>query len=145
MTHIPYRGAALAVADLAGGSLETAITALGSYFAQYKAGTIRFLVVASDKKLRSLPDVPTAAEAGVPGFNAVVWFGVLASKGTPPDVVEKLNRFFNAMLDDPAVQKRYEEVGLEPMKQTPAEFVAYIKRDNAHWGEAVKASGVKME
>jgi tripartite-type tricarboxylate transporter receptor subunit TctC len=74
-----------------------------------------------------------------------VWFGVLASKGTPPDVVQTLNRFFNTMLDDPAVQKRYEEVGLEPMKQSPAEFVAYIKRDNATWGEAVKASGVKME
>ena len=145
MTHVPYRGAALAVTDLATGALETAIAALGSYFVQYKAGTIRFLVVASDKKLRSLPDVPTAAEAGVPGFNAVVWFGVLASKGTPPDIVQKLNRFFNAMLDDPAVQKRYEEVGLEPMKQTPAEFVAYIKRDHATWGEAVKASGVKME
>jgi tripartite-type tricarboxylate transporter receptor subunit TctC len=145
MTHVPYRGAALAVADVASGSIETAIAALASYFGQYKAGTIRLLVVASDRKLRSLPEVPTAPEAGVPGFNAVVWFGVLASKGTPPDVVRTLNQFFNAMLDDPTVQKRYQEVGLEPMKQTVPEFVAYIKRDHASWGEAVKASGVKME
>ena len=145
MTHVPYRGAALAVQDLAAGQIETAIAALASYFTQYKAGTIRLLVVASERKLRSAPEVPTAPEAGVPGFDAIVWFGVLAPKGTPPDIVELLNHHYNALLDEPAVQKRFDEMGLEPMKLSVAQFADRMKRDYVTWGEAVKASGVKME
>ena len=89
--------------------------------------------------------MPTAPEAGVPGFDAIVWFGVLAPKGTPPDIVELLNRHYNALLDDPAVQKRFDEMGLEPMRLSVAQFADRMKRDYATWGEAVKASGVKME
>jgi len=145
LTHIPYKGAAPAVIDLSTGQIEMAIAGLGSYFAQFKAGTIRILVAAHPHRLKSLPDVPSAPEAGLPGFEATVWFGVLAPKGTPGEVIALLNRRINEMLDEPDIVKKLEEGGLEVMRQTPAEFAAQIKRDNAKWGEIVKSTDVKME
>jgi len=145
LTHIPYKGAAPAIVDLATGQIEMAIAGLGSYYAQLKAGTIRILVAAYPRRLKSLPDVPSAPEAGLPGFEATVWFGVLAPKGTPAEVITLLNHRINEMLDDPDAVRRLEEGGLEVMRQTPAEFAAQIKRDNAKWGEVVKSINVKME
>jgi tripartite-type tricarboxylate transporter receptor subunit TctC len=145
MTHVPYRGAGPAVVALAGGEIEGAIAGLGSFQPQLKTGNIRILVAAHNKRLRALPDVPTGTEMGLPGFDATVWFGVLAPKGTPTEIVTLLNRRINQMVDDPAVQKRLEDAGLEPMKMTAAEFTARIKRDHAMWGELVKVAGVKME
>jgi tripartite-type tricarboxylate transporter receptor subunit TctC len=145
LTHVPYRGAGPAVVALAGGEIQSAIAGLGSFQPQLKTGNIKILVAAHNKRLRSLPDVPTGAEIGLPGFDATVWFGLLAPKGTPAEIVALLNRRINEMVDDPAVQKRLEDAGLEPMRMTTEEFAARIKRDHAMWGELVKAAGVKME
>jgi tripartite-type tricarboxylate transporter receptor subunit TctC len=145
LTHVPYRGAGPAVVALAGGEIEAAIAGLGSFAPQLKPGNVRILVAAHDKRLRSLPDVPTGKEIGLPGFEATVWFAVIAPKGTPAEIVTLLNRRINEMVDDPAVLKRLDEGGLEPMKMTPAEFAARIKRDHAMWGALVKTAGVKME
>jgi tripartite-type tricarboxylate transporter receptor subunit TctC len=145
LTHVPYRGAGPAVVALAGGEIEAAIAGLGSFQAQLKSGALRILVAAHSQRMKSLPDVPSGHEIGLPGFEATVWFGVLAPKGTPAEIVALLNRRVGEMIDDPVVQKRFADAGLETMKMTSVQFGERIKRDHAMWGALVKASGVKME
>lgn len=145
LVHVPYRGAAPSIVDLAAGQIQVAIAGLGSFKGQLNSGTVRILVIAQAQRLKSLPSVPSAPDAGYSDLEATVWFGIVASKGTPASVVAILNRHVNAMLDDEAVLKRLDDIGVEPMKQTPEQFTALIKRENAKWGAIIRAAGVKME
>ena len=145
LVHVPYRGAGPAVADLATGQVQASFIGLGAIRGQLQAGTIRALAVAGPKRLSALPDVPTATEAGLPGYEFQSWFGVVTTKGTPPEVVAILNRHINAMLDDPDIQKRMQELGMEPLKETPEQYAARIKRDFQVYGDIVRRANVTLD
>ncbi len=142
LVHVPYRGNAAAYTDLISGQVQFIFADVGSVRAHVQSGTLRGLAVTSAKRLSTLPDIPTVAET-VPGYEAYAWYGFAAPKGTPVDIVDKLNREINAVLTDAALKTRFAELEAEPMVFTPAEFAAFMASEAERWGEAVRASGVK--
>ncbi|OAD12402.1 tripartite tricarboxylate transporter substrate binding protein [Achromobacter insolitus] len=142
--HIPYKGSGPAVSDLLAGQVDMMIDT-GS-LAQVQAGALRALAVASRQRLPALPDVPTFAEAGVKDMYASAWYGIVAPAGTPPDVVQRLNKEVNAVVADPEMKKRMEGMGaLVPEGQTPEAFGAFIRSEIDRYADIVKMSGAKME
>lgn len=145
MTHVPYKGNGPALTDLVGGQVPVAFTDLGSTPPFAKAGRIRILAVASARRSALAPDVPTAAESGLPGWEALGWFGVAAPAGTPVAVVQRLNAEITAILRQPDMRERILATGNEPAPTTPEEFGSFIREEIARWGKVVKDSGSKFE
>jgi tripartite-type tricarboxylate transporter receptor subunit TctC len=143
MTHVPYKGSAPAVNDLLGG--QTQVMFDSSVVPYVKAGKLRALAVTSAKRSSALPDVPTIAEAGLPGYEATAWFGILAPAGTPEPVIAKLNTEISAVLRDPAVTRWMVGQGFEAAGGTPADFATHIRKETAKWARVVKESGATAE
>jgi tripartite-type tricarboxylate transporter receptor subunit TctC len=144
LTHIQYPGNAAAYSDLLAGRVQLIFADLASALQYVKSGGLRGLAVTSLTRSAELPDLPSVAES-VPGYEAYAWYGFAAPRGTPPDVVETLNRAVNASLADPAVKTRFATLGAEAMTFTPAEFGAFMTSETGRWGEVVKAAGLKPE
>ncbi len=143
MLHVPYKGSAPAVSDLLAGQINLMFD---SSVAPYvKSGKLRALAVTSAKRSPVLPDVPTMAEAGLPGYEATAWFGILAPAGTPPSIVDKLNKNLVAILRDAEVRKWMQSQGADAIGDTPSEFAAYIKTETAKWACVVKEAGVSAD
>ena len=142
LTPVHYRGAGPALADLLAGQVQAIFVGLGVVRTQ---SAVKVLAVSQGKRLAAGPAIPTAAEAGLPGFELTTWFGVVAPRGTPGRIVTQLNRQIHAMLDDPLVQKRLGEGGLEPLKESPAQFGERMRRDHERFRDIVKAAGLKPE
>jgi tripartite-type tricarboxylate transporter receptor subunit TctC len=142
MQHVPYRGSAPAMQDLLTNRVQVIFDNLPGSIAHIKAGTLRALGVTAGKRAQALPDVATIGET-VPGYEAVVWYGIVAPKGTPPEVVDTLNTAVNAVLADPKLKARLAELGGEPMPMTPAEFGKLIADETEKWAKVVKFSGAK--
>jgi tripartite-type tricarboxylate transporter receptor subunit TctC len=140
---VPYRGMAPVVNDLIGGHIALGISDPPSAKGAMEAGKIEVLAITSAKRFALLPDIPTVAESGLPGFEANGSFGIVAPTGTPPDVIAKLNAAFVAVLNDPAVIERIHALGAEPMPMTPPEFAAYIARDLDKWLKVVQGITAK--
>ena len=145
VTHIHYRGAGPAIADVAAGQVDMTFLGLGAVRGQVDAGLVKALAVSQPKRLAAAPNIPTAAEAGLPNFEFVTWFGVGAPRGTPPEVIATLVRAIHAMQDDPEIQKRLSESGLEPLEESQAEFAKRIRRDYDQLGPVVEALGIKPQ
>lgn len=145
IVHVPYRGAAPAVAATAAGQVEMTFIGLGSAQPLLPTGKIRVLAVASKTHLAAAPQIPTAAESGLPGYEFSTWLGLVTARGTPAQAIGILNRAVAAMVKDPATLKRLSDSGLEPMSGTPAEFEARIRADYAKFGKLVKLAGLKAE
>jgi tripartite-type tricarboxylate transporter receptor subunit TctC len=145
MVHMPYRGAGQAVADLTAGYLPFMVTNMITASPLVHAGRLRAYGVTSAKRSAALPEVPTLAEAGVPGYEAVQWYGLLAPAGTPRAIIAKLHESVARALQDPATRKRLIESGAEPIGNAPAEFARVIQADLAKWGKIVTAAGIKAE
>lgn len=145
LVHVPYRGSGPAVNDLVGGQVDVMFDNLPSSIGQIRAGALRPIAVTSAQRSPALPDVPTIAESGVPGFDASSWFALFAPAGTPKAVVDKLNAEVLKALQDPAVKQRYAEVGAEMRPMTPAEFASFVKSETEKWAKVVKASGAKVD
>jgi tripartite-type tricarboxylate transporter receptor subunit TctC len=145
ITHIPYRGAGPALQDLIGGQLDLMFDGLGSSASHVKSGRIKALAVASAKRAPGFPDVPTAAEAGVPGYEVSTWYGLWAIKGTPPEVVERMTEEVKKALASPEIQRNWTSAGSDIPNMSQAEFTAMISSEMARWAEVVKSSGVKLE
>ncbi len=145
LTHVQYRGAGPAVTDLVGGQVHVVFVGYGAVRPHIAAGKLRALAVAQARRLPSAPDIPTADEAGLRGFEFTTWFGVVAPKGTPDAVVSILVRQIHAWQDDPAVQKRLSDGGMEALKETSAQFRERIRSDNERFRDVVKAMGLKAE
>jgi tripartite-type tricarboxylate transporter receptor subunit TctC len=143
--HVPYRGAGPAVNDTIGGHVQMTFVGLGAVRAPVDAGMLKILAVAQSTRLKDAPQYPTSAEAGLPGYEFVTWFGVLAPKGTPVAIVDKLVKHIHAMQDDPEVQKRLATAGLEPLRETPEQFGARIRRDHERFRDIVKAANLKPQ
>jgi tripartite-type tricarboxylate transporter receptor subunit TctC len=144
MQHVPYRGSAPAMQDLLTNRVQVMFDNLPGSVAHIKAGTLRALGVTAGKRAEALPDVPTIGET-VPGYEAVIWYGIVAPKGTPPEVVDTLNNAVNAVLADPQLKARLAALGGEPMPMTPAQFGKLIADETEKWGKVVKFSGAKAD
>ncbi len=144
-THIPYKGVAPALTDLMEGRVQVMSVGLGPVATLVQAGKLRALAVGSKRRQSATPDIPTAAEAGLPGYEVVTWWGTLAPKGTPGDIIRLLNRQSNAITSDAQVKQRFRELVVEPLGGTPEEFAAVIKSDLVLWRGVVQSTGVKAE
>jgi tripartite-type tricarboxylate transporter receptor subunit TctC len=145
ITHIPYRGAGPALQDLIAGQVDMMFDGLGSSSSHIKTGKIRALAVASATRAPGFPDVPTTAEAGVPGYEVSTWYGIWATKGTPNDVVERMGAEVRKALASPELKTIWHNSGSEIPQMTQAQFTSMIAAEISRWGQVVKAAGVKME
>jgi tripartite-type tricarboxylate transporter receptor subunit TctC len=143
--HVPYRGAGPAVNDVVGGHIQLTFVGLGAVRAPVDAGLAKILAVAQPQRLKSAPQYPTSAEAGLPGYEFVTWFGIVAPKGTPAPIIAKLVKHIHAMQDDPEVQRKLADGGLEALKETPEQFGARMRRDYDRFRDIVKAAKLKPE
>jgi tripartite-type tricarboxylate transporter receptor subunit TctC len=144
LVHVPYRGSGPARIDLLGGQVQLMFDPIASSIGHVKAGQLRALAVASATRSEVLPDVPTIAET-VPGYESDTWYGIGAPAGTPPEIVERLNREINAGLADPALKARLAELGGTIVTGSPDDFRRLIVAETAKWGKVVKFAGIKAE
>jgi tripartite-type tricarboxylate transporter receptor subunit TctC len=144
MLHVPYKGAGPALQDLMGGQVQVIFDNLPSSAGHIKGGRLRALAVTSEQRDPSLPNVPTVAET-VPGYEATAWFGIGMPKGTPKDVIDKVNAEINRMLADPKMRERLAELGGKPIPGTPEDFGKVIAAETAKWEKVVISSGAKVE
>jgi tripartite-type tricarboxylate transporter receptor subunit TctC len=145
LTHIPYKGTGPAIIDLLGGHIPMAFAPVPATHENAQNGKLRMLAVTSASRSTLLPDVPTIAEAALPGFEAVLRYGLVAPPGTPLPIIERLNAALNSALASDEVHKRLAIDGAEPLSGTPADYANDIDREETQWSKVVKASGAKAE
>jgi len=143
--HIPYAGAAPAQLGLLAGQTDFMFDNLASALAQVKAGKLLAFAVTTPRRAESMPDVPTMAESGLPGFDVSTWFGIFAPAGTPPAVVERLNKEFTAALRSPEMRERLARMGAEPAPMTPGDFQQFVRSELAKYEKVVKFSGARVD
>ena len=142
VVHVPYRGTVLALTDVLGGQIQVTFSGLASAIEYIRAGRLRALAVTTATRSDALPDVPTVGEF-VPGYEASIWFGVGAPKGTPTEIVENLNKEINAGLADPKIKAQLADLGGAVLALSPAEFGKLIAAETEKWGKVVKFAGIK--
>ena len=145
MNHVPYKGDAGVLADVMAGQVSLSFSNMPAYTPQIKAGRIRALAVSTSKRSPAAPEIPTMAEAGVPGYVAVAWFGLLAPAKTPRDIVNRLSTETARILKMPDVNSRLSDLGAEPVGSTPAEFDAHIKSEIVKWAKVIKDANVELQ
>ena len=145
MQHVPYKGTAPALTDLIGGQIEVMFDTPSSMMPHVKAGKIRALGVAADKRVGGALDVPTFAESGMPGFLAGTWSMVLAPAGTPPEIVARLSSEIAKITRAPAFRERFDALGILPVGNTPDEALAFLKSEVSKWGKVIRDANVKVD
>jgi len=145
MNHIPYKGSAQAVTDLLGGQVAAAMPGLAAMRGHIREGRARALAVTGARRSPAVPDVPTMIESGVKGYELYVWMGILAPKGTPTPIIERLHREFVTALRAPAVKSFMETAAIEPVGSTPAEFGAFFREERARWAKIVRETGARID
>ena len=145
LVHVPYRGSGQATTDLLGGTVPMSMPGTAGMVKHIKAGKLRPLATTGVMRSPQLPDVPTLAESGLAGYSAYVWMGLLAPKGTPPAIIERLHRELKASLTAPEVKAFFNEAGVEIVGSTPAEFDAYFREERERWARVVKETGAKVD
>jgi tripartite-type tricarboxylate transporter receptor subunit TctC len=145
MTHIPYKGAAQGVTDVIGGRVQLYVSSIPTLLGYVRNGKLRPLAVTSATRTDDLPEVPTVAEAGFPGFDAVTWFGIVGPANVPKDIVARMSADINKALKDPALRKKLADQGADVAGSTPEQFAKLIRDDIVRWGAAVKESGAKLD
>ena len=143
--HVAYKGAAPALQDVIAGHVQMMFATAASVVGHVRSGAVRALAVTTPQRTAVLPDLPTVAELGIPGFDATTWHGLVAPAGTPKPVIAALHRATVAALNDPDVRKALGDLGVDIAGGTPAEFSAYIKAEIPKWTAIVKASGAKLD
>jgi tripartite-type tricarboxylate transporter receptor subunit TctC len=144
MTNVSYRGNAPALTDVVAGHLPTMFSNISDAIPQASAGAIRLLAVSSKRRSPQIPDVPTVAESGFPGFDLLTWNGLMAPAGTPKDIVDKVATEIGRAVKDPQFVAKLDQMGAEPLGNTPDEFAAMIATETALWAETVKSLGLKF-
>jgi len=145
LTHVPYKGSGQATTDLLGGQIMVSIPGSAGMVGHIRAGKLRPLAVTGSTRSPQLPDVPTVMESGVPGYEAYVWMGLLAPKGTPAAIVEKIQRDVAAALQTNEVRGYMATAGIEIVGSTPAEFGAFFRAERAQWAKVVRETGAKAD
>ena len=145
IVHIPYKGGAAGITATISGEVHLMMESLNSITPNAKAGRVRALGVTGSKRVAVLPEVPTIAEAGVPGYEAMTWNGIVAPAGMPRAMIDRLNTELNRALAEPGLQQKLAAIGAEPAGGTPEEFAKFIRSEYAKWGDVVRRSGAKMD
>lgn len=145
MVFVPYKGAAPANTDLVAGHIQLSFASTPGAMPLVKAGRLKALAISSDKRISKLPDLPTIAESGVPGYQASVWYGIAAPAKTPPDIVARLYKESAAVLQDRATQDKMNANDFVPTIMNPEQFGAFIRSEIEKWGKVVKATGAKAD
>jgi tripartite-type tricarboxylate transporter receptor subunit TctC len=142
---VPYKGSGPVSADVLGGQVPLGVVDVPSAIASVKAGKLRALAVTTKRRIAAAPEVPTFEEAGLPGYEAIGWFGAVAPAGTPPELIRKLNWEIRDALSSPDVRERAIAAGAEPFPTNPEDFAAYIREETKKWGQVVKAANIKLQ
>ncbi|HEX7888026.1 MAG TPA: tripartite tricarboxylate transporter substrate binding protein [Ramlibacter sp.] len=145
LTHIPYKGASQGINDVIGGQVQVYVSSIPTLIGHIKSGKLRALAVTSAKRVDDLPQVPTIAESGYKGFEAVTWFGILGPANLPKDVTARLNTEINKALKTPELQKKLSDQGADVAGSTPEQFGKLVRDDITRWGKVVKDSGAKID
>ncbi|MGE5526041.1 MAG: tripartite tricarboxylate transporter substrate binding protein [Rhodospirillaceae bacterium] len=145
VVHVPFKGGGPAMADVIAGNTQICLGSLIQMIPHVNSGRLKMLGIGSLKRSKAFPDVPTIAEAGVPGYDASNWWGILAPAGTPQNIVQTLNKEIGAILTSPDIQKRFESQGAEAATMTPAEFGKHIRAETVKWSRVVKEANIKAE
>jgi tripartite-type tricarboxylate transporter receptor subunit TctC len=143
--HVPYKGSPQAINDLMAGNIDMMFDNISSIGPHAKAGRVKGIAVSGPRRSPVFPDLPTVAEAGVPGYETVAWGGVIGPAKLPPDVVSRLGKEIKAALAHPNVVERYKQLDTEPDGGTPEEFMALVKRETPKWAEVIRRSGAKVD
>jgi tripartite-type tricarboxylate transporter receptor subunit TctC len=145
MVHVPYKAATVAITDLTAGRVHLMADNIQSIGSHVKAGRLRGLAVTSAKRVPAFAELPTVAEAGVPGFDVSAWAGVIVPTGVPRPIIVRLNAEINKALAAPSVREKLPEFGLEIVGGTPEQFAGHVKREAAKWADVVRRSGAKVD
>lgn len=145
MVHIPYKGSPPAIQAMLNGETCCLFAQLQTVLGQHNAGTLRLLGMSTTKRVPLLPEIPTIAEAGLPGFASVTWYGILGPKGVDAEIVKKFNAAFKTVLDDKEIVSKLAGIGNAVRYETPEQFKETIKKDRAQWAEVVKKSGASID
>ena len=145
MVHVPYKSGGPAIADVMGGQVDFMFGTVAATYPLISAGKLRALAVSSPQRSPRLPDVPTVAETVVPGYEAFEWNGMLLPARTPKDVADKLQKAVVDVLKEDEVQQRLKDLGAQPVGSTPSEFAAFLKKEDAKWGDVVKQGNIKLD
>ncbi len=145
ITHVPYKGGAAGIVDLMAGRVQLMLESTNSITPHAKAGRVRGLGVTGPRRSEALPDIPTIAEAGVPGYEATTWTGIVAPVGLPRAIVTRLNAEIVQMAASPAFREKVVAIGSEPMSGTPEQFAEFIRKESAKWADVIKRSGAKID
>jgi tripartite-type tricarboxylate transporter receptor subunit TctC len=145
MVHVPYRGNAPAITDLLGGRISMVSSSIGSFRPGLETKKITLLLTATKNRLPYAPDLPTSAEAGLPGYLMSVWIGVVAPAGTPAPMLARIHALTEAMQNDAASQKAMASAGLDVVTMSQPEFAAFVKSEYTRWGQIVKDAGVEKQ
>ena len=143
MNHVPYKGSAQATTDLIAGHIQVSVPGINNVLPHVEAGRLRALGVTSRYRSAEMPGVPTIAESGVPGYEAVLWLGILVPAGTPRDIIARLNREITGVLSQPEVRKGFARIGTDVVATDPVKFAELIRSEVAKWAKVVKETGVQ--
>ena len=145
LTHVPYKGVNLAMQDVIAGRIDLVVIGVPAAAPHVRSGRLRALAVIAPQRLPALPDVPTVAEAGLPGFEVTTWYGILAPAGTPRPMIARLNGELVKVMQSPDMKERLAGIGTDPVTSTPEEFGAYIRAEIAKWGDVIRKAGLKAD
>jgi len=145
IVHVPYKGSPQGIADLIGGQVQLMFDNLTSISPHVQSGKLRGLGVSNLRRSPVFPEIPTIAEAGVPGYETTAWGGLVVPVGTPKAIVTRLNTEVNKALQSPVLKERYAAIDAEPVGGTPEEFAAFVKKETVKWADVVKKSGAKLD
>jgi tripartite-type tricarboxylate transporter receptor subunit TctC len=145
LTHVPYKGVNLAMQDVMAGRIDLVVIGVPAAAPHVKAGKLHALAVIAPQRLPALPDVPTVAEAGLPGFEVTTWYGILAPAGTPRPIIARLNAELVKAMHSPEMKERLAGIGTEPVTNTPEEFAAYIHAEIAKWGDVIRKANLRAD
>jgi tripartite-type tricarboxylate transporter receptor subunit TctC len=143
--HVPYKGGAAAIVDLIAGQVQLMMESQNSITPHAKAGRVRGLAVSGAQRSSALPDLPTIAEAGVPGYEASTWNGIVAPVGVPKTIITRLNAEINKLLVSDSIKEKFAAIGAEPTPRTPQQFSDLIRTEHAKWGEVIRRSGARID
>jgi tripartite-type tricarboxylate transporter receptor subunit TctC len=145
MVHVPYKSGGPAITDVVGGQVQFMFSTIAAGSPLITAGKLRALAVSAPRRAERLPNVPTVAETVVPGFEAYEWNGMFVPAGTPAAVVDKLQKAVAEVLREDEVKQRFSDVGAQPIGSTPADFAAFLKKEDAKWSEVVRKGQIKLD